>query len=98
MIRDHFALCVLLGLALASPQLLAKTSALQTADSESAVAIDTTDGAGANDDQVPVSKPAAKKPTVSPTAKGKQSMQYRANGGNASRTPRWHRFLPGMFR
>ncbi len=94
--RSRLVLFTTLALALASLPLAARTSPLSSANGDSAECPDivvATDGA----DTALATKPAAAKRSVAP-ATNKAPPATRSNGTPPVRAPRWHRFLPGMFR
>ncbi len=93
MTRRSLTFVVLMSLALASPQLLAKTSAIVAGDDQTL----TTEDVGGDEQAPPAPKPAAKRPAQSAPAKGKPQTQYRDQPANKT-APRWHRFIPGMIR
>jgi len=93
--RSRLVPPMLLVLALVSLPVAARTSPLAAANGDSG---DTTEvpAVDADADQPQAAKPAAKRtgaPAAGkprPGARGEESLQVRG--------PRWHRFLPGMFR
>ncbi len=87
------AFALLMSLALASPQLSAKTTTIAAGDDQTP----TTENVGGDEQAPPWPKPAAKRPVQSAPAKGKPQTQYR-DQGNSKTAPRWHRFIPGMIR
>lgn len=85
----------LLLLALVSLPVAARTSPLLNAGEDVSVC---PDGVVAADDPTdPGSKSAAAKRSTAPAA-SKSRPAVRANDTTPGRAPRWHRFLPGMFR
>jgi hypothetical protein len=93
--RTRPALIAFFILALASLPVAARTAQLSSANGESA---DTAD-LGPSDEQAGLAaKPAAGKRTAAPGAAKNAAPAARGNGTAPVRAPRWHRFLPGMFR
>ncbi len=93
--RSRLVLFTTLSLALASLPVAARTSPLSSANGDSAECPDivaATDDAGTT----PAIKPAAAKRSAPAT--NKTPPAARSNGTPPVRAPRWHRFLPGMFR
>ena len=89
---------VLIGLSISLPA-VARTGAMMNANSDAAecpdvvAAVDDEAAGGAT-----VSKPGAAKRGAAPTQTRARPGTRDANAGAAVRGPRWHRFLPGMFR
>jgi hypothetical protein len=85
----------LLLFALVSFPVAARTSPLSNAGDDAASCPD----AGAADDQQadPANKSAATKRAAAPAAT-KARPAVRSNDTTPGRAPRWHRFLPGMYR
>lgn len=94
--RSRLVLFTTLALALASLPVAARTSSLMSANEEMA---ECPDIAAATDDvqATPATKPATVKRNAAPAA-NKAPPVTRGNGTQPVRAPRWHRFLPGMFR
>lgn len=94
--RSRLVLFTTLALALASLPVAARTSPLSSANGDVA---ECPDIVAATDDAqaTPVTKPAAAKRSAAPAA-NKAPPATRGNGTPPVRAPRWHRFLPGMFR
>lgn len=92
--RSHFVMFTLL-LALVSLPVAARTSPLSSASDDAANCADI--GAAADDQSDPASKPAAAKRTAAPAAT-KAHPAVRGSDTTSGRAPRWHRFLPGMYR
>lgn len=93
--RSRFVLFTTLALVLASLPVAARTSSLSSADedvSECPDIVAATDG-----DAATAAKPAVAKRGAAPAA-NKARPATRGNGTQPVRAPRWHRFLPGMFR
>lgn len=92
---SRFVSPMLLVLALASLPVAARTSPLASANGDSGECTEVP-AADADADPAPSTKPVAKRTSAPsagkarPTARGGDSLQVRG--------PRWHRFLPGMFR
>lgn len=84
---------VLLG---AAGQAMAAESRQSTAD----VGDSCPDSAAAANDRIDEAEadPNAPATPVKRTAKAKATAAPRSTGGNRSTAPRWHSFLPGMFR
>ncbi len=96
--RSSIVLFTTFALALASLPVAARTSPLLSADD---VAAECPDIVAATDDAqaTPANKPAAAKRGVAPAAnKARPASRGNGNGTAPVRAPRWHRFLPGMFR
>jgi hypothetical protein len=92
--RSRFLPFTLLLLALASLPAAARTSPLSNAGEDVASCPDTC----ADGDQVdPANKPTTTKRTTAP-ATTKARPAVRGNDATPGRAPRWHRFLPGMYR
>lgn len=91
----RLALALMLPLAFAGSQVMAKTSALVGNDE----AVAETDNVGGESEEAsPSPKPAAKRSAQAAPVKAKpQTTQYR-DQPNAKQAPRWHRFIPGMIR
>lgn len=88
------ALIALFVLALASLPVAARTAQFSSANGDSAECPDI----GLSGDQADQAvKPAAAKRAVTP-ATSKNAPPVRGNGTAPVRAPRWHRFVPGMFR
>lgn len=89
---------VLIGLSISLPA-AARTAAMMGANGE---AVECPDVAGADDDQVADpqrgAKPAAAKRGAAPTPTKARPADRDPNATAPVRGPRWHRFLPGMFR
>ena len=92
---SRFVSPMLLVLAFASLPVAAWTSPLANANGDSGECAEVA-AADADADPAPATKPVAKRTSAPaagkarPTARGGDSLQVRG--------PRWHRFLPGMFR
>lgn len=93
--RSSLVLFTTLMLALASLPAAARTSPLLSANDDVAECPDI--AAAADDEAAVVAKPAAAKRGAAPAA-NKARPATRGNGTAPVRAPRWHRFLPGMFR
>jgi hypothetical protein len=93
MTSRSLAFALLMSLAFASPQLLAKTSAIAAGDDTESTA----ENIGGDDQATPSPKPAAKRPVQVVPAKSSAQTQYRDQPSNKT-APRWHRFIPGMIR
>lgn len=89
-----YALLALMALSLPA---MARTSPLAGPNGEQG---ECTEAAGSGDVADAVdARPAAKRATPRPTTKARPAVPFRGEGGGAGRgAPRWHRFLPGMFR
>ena len=85
----------LLLLALVSLPVAARTSSLSGASEDAAICPDP--GASADDHADPANKSAAAKRAAAPAA-AKTHPAVRGNDAVPGRAPRWHRFLPGMYR
>lgn len=94
--RSRLVLFTTLAFALASLPVAARTSPLMSANENAA---ECPDIVAATDDAqaAPATKPAAAKRGTAPAA-NKAPPATRGNGTQPVRAPRWHRFLPGMFR
>jgi hypothetical protein len=90
--RSRFVPFALLLLALVSLPVAARTSTLSNASEDTATCPDT----GAADQADPANKSAPAKRAASPAAT-KTHPAVRGDG-TPGRAPRWHRFLPGMYR
>ena len=85
----------LLLLALVSTPVAARTATLLNANEDASECPDlSADLSGEQAD--PAAKPAASKTGTAPA--GKARPVVRGNGTAPVRAPRWHRFIPGMFR
>lgn len=95
--RSRLVLFTTLSLALASLPVAARTSPLSSANGDAA---ECPDIVAATDDAetAPAIKPAAAKRSSAAPATSKTPPATRGNGTQPVRAPRWHRFLPGMFR
>lgn len=94
--RSRLVLFTTLALALASLPVAARTSPLMSANENAAECPDIV--AATDDAQAPAAiKQAAAKRNAAP-ATNKTPPAARGNGTPPVRAPRWHRFLPGMFR
>ncbi len=94
--RSRLVLFTTLAAALASLPVAARTSPLLGPENDAAECPDIV--AATDDAQVSrTSKPATAKRNTSPAA-SKAAPATRGNGTSPVRAPRWHRFLPGMFR
>lgn len=93
--RSRLFLFTTLSLSLASLPVAARTSPLMSANGNAA---ECPDIVAATDDAQggPAIKPAAKRGAV--PAANKTPPATRGNDTPPVRAPRWHRFLPGMFR
>lgn len=95
--RSRLVLFTTLALALASLPVAARTSPLMSANENAAECPDIV--AATDDAQAPVAvKQAAAKRNNAVPAASKTPPATRGNGTPPVRAPRWHRFLPGMFR
>lgn len=94
--RSRLVLFTTLALALASLPLAARTSPLSSANGDSAECPDIV-AATDNAETAPAIRPAAAKRSTAP-ATNRTPPATRSNGAPPVRAPRWHRFLPGMFR
>ena len=94
--RSRLVLFTTLAIALASLPVVARTSPMLSANENAA---ECPDIVAATDDAqaAPATKPAAAKRNAAPAA-NKVPPATRGNGTQPVRAPRWHRFLPGMFR
>lgn len=93
--RSRFLPFTLLMLALVSLPVAARTSPLSNAGEDVASCPDT--GAADDDQADPANKSTVTKRTAAPAAT-KVRPTVRTNDAVPGRTPRWHRFLPGMYR
>ncbi len=93
--RSRFLPFTLLLLALVSLPVAARTSPLSNVGEDVASCPDT--GAADDDQADPANKSTATKRTAAPAAT-KVRPAVRGNDTVPGRTPRWHRFLPGMYR
>lgn len=95
--RSRLVLFTTLALALASLPVAARTSPLLSANEDAA---ECPDIVAATDDAqtTPATKPAAAAKRSAAPAANKAPPATRGNGTPPVRAPRWHRFLPGMFR
>jgi hypothetical protein len=84
----------LLMLALVSFPVAARMSPLSNAGED---ATSCSDAGGADDQADPANKSTATKRTAAPTAT-KARPAVRGSDTAPGRAPRWHRFLPGMYR
>jgi len=94
--RSRLVLFTTLALALASLPVAARTSPLSSANGDSAECPDIV-AATDNTETAPAIRPAAAKRSTAP-ATNRTPPATRSNGAPPVRAPRWHRFLPGMFR
>jgi hypothetical protein len=93
--RSRFLPFTLLLVALVSLPVAARTSPLSNAGEDIASCPDT--GAAEDDQADPANKSNATKRTAAPAAT-KARPAVRGNDTTPGRAPRWHRFLPGMYR
>ena len=93
--RSRFLPFTLLLLALVSLPVAARTSPLSNAGEDVASCHDT--GAADDEQADPVNKSTVAKRAAAPAAT-KVRPAARGNDTVPGRTPRWHRFLPGMYR
>lgn len=90
-----YAVCMFL--ALASPQLLAKTpSVVATGDDQTPAASDSL--SDEEQAQCQCSLKSGSKPAAQGTQQGKSKPQQTQIRGQSGKAPRWHRFIPGMIR
>lgn len=94
--RSRFVLPALLVLAFVSLPVAARTAPLASANGETSECPDVP-AADADNDPAPANKAAAKRAGGAP-ATGKPRPSARSGDPLQVRGPRWHRFLPGMFR
>lgn len=94
--RSRLVLPTLLALAIVSLPVAARTAPLASANGETSECPDVA-ATDADNDPVPANKPAAKRGSAAPAA-GKPRPSARGGDTLQVRGPRWHRFLPGMFR
>lgn len=87
--------CALAALLVLSLPAAAHTAPLAGPNGEQCECVD---AAGGDAGEAMEAKPAAKRPVVKPTNRARPAAPYRTEGGTGRTTPRWHRFLPGMFR
>ncbi len=94
--RSRLVLFTTLAFALATLPVAARTSPLSSPNGDAA---ECPDIVAATDDAqaTPATKSAAAKRGAAPAA-NKAPPATRGNGTPPVRAPRWHRFLPGMFR
>lgn len=96
--RHALSVLVLIGLSISLPA-VARTGAMMNANSDAA---ECPDVAAAVDDEATggatAPKPAAAKRGAAPAQNRARPGARDANAGAPVRGPRWHRFLPGMFR
>lgn len=94
--RIHVLSFALLALSLSCTPVLARTAPLPTTIEDDAT--DCPDATGG--DATVATKPTAKRTAPPATTRSKPTTApaQRGNGGGAARAPRWHRFIPGMFR
>jgi hypothetical protein len=93
--RSHFLMFALLLLTLVSLPVAARTSPMLSAGEDIASSADI--GPPADDQAGLASKSTAAKRTSAPPAT-KTPPAARGNDTAPARAPRWHRFLPGMYR
>jgi hypothetical protein len=91
--RSRLLPVTLLMLALVSLPVAARTSALSNASEDAANCPDA--GAATDDQTDPANKSARAKRAAAPAT---TKPQVRGNDATPARAPRWHRFLPGMYR
>lgn len=94
--RSRLVLPTLLALAIVSLPVAARTAPLASANGDSSDCTDVP-AVDADNDPAPANKPAAKRASAAP-ATGKPRPSARSGDTLQVRGPRWHRFLPGMFR
>ncbi len=94
--RIHALSFALLALSLSCTPVLARTAPLPATIEDDAT--DCPDAAGG--DATVASKPTNKRSAPPATTRSKPGApaQRGNGGGGAARAPRWHRFIPGMFR
>lgn len=94
----HIALFSLLLLTLASAPALARVTALGAADD--GMCPDATEADAGNADPATSSNrpPAAKRGNPAPAPRSGKPAQRGTSANPVRSAPRWHRFLPGMFR
>ncbi|MEQ1514192.1 MAG: hypothetical protein ABL934_16140 [Lysobacteraceae bacterium] len=96
--RSRFLAFALLLLAMVSLPVAARTSPLSNVGEDTASCPDADAGAAADEQEAdPASKSTVTKRTAAPAAT-KTHPTVRGNGVTPGRAPRWHRFLPGMYR
>jgi hypothetical protein len=93
--RSRFLPYALLLFAVVSLPVAARTSPLSNAGEDPATCPDV--GAAADDQADPANKSAPAKRAAAP-AVNKAHPAVRGNDATPGRAPRWHRFLPGMYR
>jgi hypothetical protein len=93
--RSRFAPFALLLLALISLPVAARTSTLSNASEDTATCPDA--GTAADDPADPANKSTTTKRAATPAAT-KAHPAARGSDAVPGRAPRWHRFLPGMYR
>jgi hypothetical protein len=94
--RSRLVPFTLLLLALVSMPVAARTTTLLNANEDASECPDlSADISGGQADTA--AKPAAAKAGAAPAA-GKSRPVVRGSGTSPVRAPRWHRFIPGMFR
>ena len=91
--RSRFLPFTFLLLALVSLPVAARTSSLSSANEDVASCPDA--GAATDDQTDPANKSARVKRSSAPAT---TKPQVRGNDATPARAPRWHRFLPGMYR
>ena len=95
--RSRFLAYALLLLVMVSLPVAARTSPLSNAGEDTASCPDADAGAAADEQADPASKSIATKRTAAPAAT-RTHPTVRGNSATPGRAPRWHRFLPGMYR
>ncbi|TXH72308.1 MAG: hypothetical protein E6Q88_06410 [Lysobacteraceae bacterium] len=95
--RTHNAVLVLFLLTISIGPVMARAAPLHSADGADSVCPSAHSAEDA-DQTEPGSKPVAVKRGPASPAKSKPVAPYRGDGSDSVRNPRWHRFLPGMFR
>lgn len=90
---------LLIGLSISLPA-AARTSAMMSGGDESSECPDVAAGAAGSDEDAAAHtpKPAAAKRGAAPARAKPRTTQRGGNPDAPARGPRWHRFLPGMFR
>ena len=98
--RNRLIPLSMLALALVSLPVLARTSPLMAANADQCGCPDADAAPVTEQVDSTTAKPAAAKRSAAPTAaKARQATPYRNAEPTPPRAaPRWHRFLPGMFR